>query len=683
MLNKIMEFIKTHKLFVFLVFVTIIKQVIVSNIPIWVLANELYDDHMMVTMANNILSGSWLGIYNSNTLVKGCFFPLLLVIMRIFGLSYIPTMNLIYSLSCIYFIYTIKDLFKNKKLLGILYLVLLLNPVSYAAWTAQRVYRNGVTISQVLIIIGSMFAIYSNIKEKGIKKALVYSIVGGLALGSFWNTREDGIWILPFVLVVTIVVVVLSIIKYKNELKLCLKKIMVGILPMLILMCCMNLIRLINYKVYGVFVYNEINDGYFGKTIQSLYSIKTDENIQYVTVTKEKINIACEASPTLNSIKTQLINSIDAWDVCDRTPNDGQVEDGWFWWTFKAAVESSGHYRTASESNEFYKKVYEELEQAKKENKFETQFTMPAKLMSPWKSEYFTKEICTMGEMLSYMINFETVSVINGEGKYIGDSSVIRDYEALTNNFAINPIKKEYKAGGWYVPISDEEFTLQLVDENNQVLQNIEKESSNDVYNVLKGTNNDLSNAYKCRFNFEINLDEEKSVKDIYLVSKNKDGNVIEKIKIDSNDKGGITDKSIYSFDYVNTPEADSYSKYSIIYVNILNKISSIYKATGLIIAIISIVMYIIITINMIAKREQKTINLWLLETGLLCSLLVLVAGVSYNHITACNSKFYMYLSGGYPLIIAFCWIAIIYVLDNNKNLFNFKKEKIMIESKD
>ena len=308
---------------------------------------------------------------------------------------------------------------------------------------------------------------------------------------------------------------------------------------------------------------------------------------------------------------------------------------------------------------------------------------MPAKLMSPWKSEYFTKEIYTMGEMLSYMINFETVDVFNKEGAYIGDPSVIRDYEALTNNFAINPIKKEYKAGGWYVPRSDEEFKLQLVDDKNKVLQNIQVEDSNDVYNALRGTENDLEKAKKCRFTFKVELAEKDDVKDIYLVAKNKDEEDIEKIKLDSNDIGGVTEKSIYSFDYINTPEADAYSKYSIVYVNILNKISSIYKATGAIIFTIALIMYIIITINMIIKREQKTINMWLLVTGILCSLLVLVAGVSYNHITSCNSKFYMYLSGGYPLIISFCWIVIMYVIDNYNNIFIFKNKKAIEESKD
>ena len=47
-----------------------------------------------------------------------------------------------------------KRCIKKQKALIFLCLILLFNPVSYAWWTLQRVYRNGITLAQVLIIIG-------------------------------------------------------------------------------------------------------------------------------------------------------------------------------------------------------------------------------------------------------------------------------------------------------------------------------------------------------------------------------------------------------------------------------------------------------------------------------------------------------------------------------------------------
>lgn len=343
MLENAKKIIKKHGFIIAIIVFAILKQILITNIPITAYPNQGYDDDMMVEMAKNIRAGNWLGNYNSNILVKGPVFPTILAIINYFGLSYISTMNIIYTIACIFFIYVLKDIFKSKKSLFATYLVLLFNPVSYAFWTLQRVYRNGITLAQVLFVIGSFFAIYQR-REKSVKRILPFSIIGGITLATLWLTREDGIWILPFVLVVVAINLVSVVIQYLKNNKKELKKInwsefisksIVVILPIIILFTSLHITRAINYKKYGVYVYNEINDGYFGKVIKIIYSIKTDEDIQYVTATRNKINILYESSETLNSIKPELEASMDAWANNDRHPGDMQVEDGWFWWALK------------------------------------------------------------------------------------------------------------------------------------------------------------------------------------------------------------------------------------------------------------------------------------------------------------------------------------------------------------
>ena len=167
------QILKKYWFIIAIILLAIIKQLLISNIPITPYPNQLCDDDMMVEMAKSIRAGKWLGNYTSNTLVKGPVFPIILAIINYFGFSYIGTMNLIYTIACIYFIYTIKDVLKSKKALIFLYLILLFNPVSYAWWTLQRVYRNGITLAQVLIIIGSLFAMYRRRDEKA-KKMLPF-----------------------------------------------------------------------------------------------------------------------------------------------------------------------------------------------------------------------------------------------------------------------------------------------------------------------------------------------------------------------------------------------------------------------------------------------------------------------------------------------------------------------------
>ena len=425
-------------------------------------------------------------------------------------------------------------------------------------------YRNGITLSQVLIVIGSMFAIYQRRDEK-IKKILPFAIVGGLTLASLWLTREDGIWILPFVMVVLILTIVLILIKYFKEKNIKLNKLLIKtivvITPMIILVLSLNVVRLLNYNKYGVFIYNEINDGYFGKVIKTIYSVKTDEDIQYVTVTRNKINMLYNYSETLNSIKPELEKSMDSWDYCDRKPGDTQVEDGWFWWALKGAAESANMYDDAKKSDEFYKNVYEELNKAIKEGKIETQMSMPSNLMSPWKKQYIWQLPRAMARMTWYVVNFEDVQTVSVAGDIPNDSVGVAKFEAISNDLAAN---------------------------------------------------NKIDNS------------------------------------IDNN------------------------SKYTEKYVKRINIITKIYKKLGLVVAIVSFIAYIITTIKLIKSKDKKSIiDIWLLLTGIACSYIILLAGVSYNHITSCFSRYYMYLSGAYPLITVFCIGNICYCIENNK----FKRE--------
>ena len=476
-------------------------------------------------------------------------------------------------MACAYFIYTIKNLFKSKISLLIIYILLIFNPVSYASWTLQRVYRNGITLAQVLFIIGSMYTLYERRNQKSIKGLIVFPIIAGLALSSLWLTREDGIWILPFVLMVIIITIVSLIVKNRidNIKKIRINKNLVlklitAVLPMILLIVSLNIVRLVNKNYYGVSVYNEISDGYFGKVIKIMYSVKTDENIEYVTVTRKKLNMLYEQSETLNSIKNELEKSMNAWDGADRKPGDGQVEDGWFWWALKSAVEEKGMYENAEMANEFYKKIYEEIDTAIKEGNLETQISMPSNLMSPWKSEYFIKLPVEMAKTSWYIANFNEVETVN---RISEDNS--RLYEALTN------------------------------------------------------------------------------------------------------------DNAIYSADVNQNP--DVMPKYTQKYVDRLNNIGKIYKMCGVIFTVISLIIYIVFTVNVIRKKYRKElINMWLLLTGIGCSLLVLIAGVSYNQITACFSRYYMYLSGAYPLLIAFWGIAVCGIIEFLKNNVLKRNDNINIQ---
>ena len=148
-----MKIIKQNKIVIFLFALTILKLILCSMLPNFYIETYGYDDKLMVDMTNSISNGNWLGNYSDVTLVKGFFFPLLISLFRFLNISSQLGLSLIYVIACFTFCFVTRNIFKNKNYCYILYIFLLLNPISFASETYQRMYRYVLGPSQVLFLI--------------------------------------------------------------------------------------------------------------------------------------------------------------------------------------------------------------------------------------------------------------------------------------------------------------------------------------------------------------------------------------------------------------------------------------------------------------------------------------------------------------------------------------------------
>ena len=82
---------------ILIILIAIIKQVLVADLPINILAHAKQDDALMVDMAKEMLNGNYLGGYNDLIFTKGIMFPLFLVIGYSLGFSYISFQTLVYT----------------------------------------------------------------------------------------------------------------------------------------------------------------------------------------------------------------------------------------------------------------------------------------------------------------------------------------------------------------------------------------------------------------------------------------------------------------------------------------------------------------------------------------------------------------------------------------------------------
>ena len=411
------------------------------------------DDFLMVQMAEGLLSGNWLGAYDPVILMKGAFFPLFLAASNRLGSSYLSTLNLMNTLACVYFVWQMRHLFRDRRLLFPLFVVLLFEPCTFSGRTFQRVYRSTMTWMQVLFLFGSYFGLYLRGKEH-LKtgrwtqpgRDVILFLVAGFSLWAMWNSREESSWVIPFVLVATVLLVIdlLSALRSQKDARAAIgMRLLCCLLPFLVLFGGNQWIRWENARHYGVSLRLEEVDGEFGKTLKTIYSIKNETDIPYVTVSREKLERLYRVSESLHSIRPQLDAQMDRFCGADRNRLDREVEDGWFFWGLKRAAFENGVADTLPKSQQFWKQVRLELEEAlaSPNSGLERQPVMPSALMSPWRSSFLSEIPGTFADGLEYLVTFKGV----GPSFELIDSTsqfVTRRFEFVTNNLAVYSISQ-------------------------------------------------------------------------------------------------------------------------------------------------------------------------------------------------------------------------------------------------
>lgn len=436
--KKINELFIKNRLIIFMLSLIVVKQLLVIGLPLFAHAGAGHDDRLMINMANSLVNGEWLGQYNDKTLVKGIFFPLFLVGNDYLGIPYTVSIPGFYGIACMVFVFGIKNLFKTEAPLYLVFAVLIFNPISLGDETFLRVYRNSLTPAQVLIVSGSMFAIYLN-REKKSRIQLFWAITGGLGLASLWHTREDGIWILPLILGVISVTVFSILLESESRYKKKAWRVIITVIPLGMLLLSTMLIAGLNSVHYGIYTNNEISKSEFTKAIKMIYSVQPSEDVFRASVPRSTMEMIYKVSPSLSAIRTELDGSLDRWSWYEENAKVRQVEDGFFIWALREAVSNSGYYEDAIKAETFYKNVVRELEIAFESGELIERATMPSALMSPWRDIYLEKLPTVFFDTIDYIAGFRAIKISMTDSFDDGQNGILL-FEEVTNS-------KAYRSG--------------------------------------------------------------------------------------------------------------------------------------------------------------------------------------------------------------------------------------------
>ena len=402
------------------------KHLLTSRLPLEV-RDYSTDDRLMVEMALGILNGQWLGPYNAVKLMKGAAFPVFLAAARLTGSSYLRILDLTNSIACLFFTWQVRNLIRDKRLLFILFTVLLFDPCTYSRFVFQRVYRSSITWPEVLFIFGAYLGLYYKMKahrekgnwKEGMAGEFLTAAVGAAALAFMWNTREESFWILPFALTASVLIFAIPAGACRRG--------ETGVKRLLLCAFCLLLfpiavfsanagIRTLNRQYYGEAVRLEEIDGTFSDTLKTIYAVPNRTGIPYVSVSREKLERLYQVSPSLKSIQPGLEEALAFYDTVDRGGEDGETEDGWFFWALRRAAFNAGKTVTLPQSQLFWKRMQEEIQAALEdpESGMQKQPVLPSALLSPFRPVYLRELPIAFVKAVSYIVSYQEVAALWG-----------------------------------------------------------------------------------------------------------------------------------------------------------------------------------------------------------------------------------------------------------------------------
>ena len=655
--------------FLSMVLFGVLKEFLVYNLPIMAVPKGIHDDWIMVHMADALRGGRWLGEYNDLTLTKGMFFPFYLAVLNFLHLSYLSVSAFLYTVSCMIFVYALRPLLKKYRACLTLYLVLLWNPVSYSVQAFQRVYRNSISYIQVLLIFGGLLALWLRRKEP-VKKQLLWLLTAAIGMVTFFYTREDAIWVEPFLIVFVLVYLGnLFVLWRKEHAKVYVAKAVLILLPFLSVWGAGQLIAQENYTHYNISLTNELQKGGFAEMYKSMMAVKPEEDIPGVTMTREKVARMCDECPTLKKLEPYIQSSRIYWAGSEENEKDWEVRDGWVFWIFRTALEQAGYYTDGGTVNQVCLQIRDELETAMDEGRLERQATMPSTSMSPWRKGYLGDLFGALGKAIAYTTTYDEMETLVYLYSEPDDNGGIPLFERMTGDKAVWYESNLVEMAGWYASYEGMDgVTLQAELADGTVLGAADFTESDDIASYLAGQGIAAPGSEKCRFSLKLSVEDKPQT--IYLKSY-RNGALLDSYELSDDVTRIESDTSCLNLDwYWDVPERHGFLAKINYKGIILNGVCQAYHYTGAIAAAAGAMAYLVLCVRMLKRRLKKVkdadgrdLSVWLTLSALLASYFVLLGGISYSEISGWNAILYWYLSGAYPIMIAFEGLAVLFLV--------------------
>jgi hypothetical protein len=340
-----------------------------SAFPIQALPSAGDDDALFTGMAHTLLTGHWLGPYTDVTLVKGIGYPLFIAASFVAGIP----LNLAEQLCAIGGAALAMRVVTRtgRPWVGLaLFCVVLADPVAWHP-DLSRVIREAAYSGETIALLSLAALVAFPVPSASMARRGAAGTSLGLLCGLYWLTREEGIWLVPAVLLLPAAA---ALDGWRRgaaaaaPLRLC-RAALPWALTAAAMLGVIGTVAQINRRFYGVAVTNELKSLPFRRAYGALSRIRPLRWQRYIVYPPDVRARAEAVSPAARALAPLLDGPVGAgWAQIGCTeaalvPCVG-FHAGWFLWVLRDAAQAAGQTRTARDARRFYNRLAQEIDSA-------------------------------------------------------------------------------------------------------------------------------------------------------------------------------------------------------------------------------------------------------------------------------------------------------------------------------
>jgi len=636
---------------------TLVKLWLVGGQTLQALGTYAYDDLLFLNLAKSIMSGNWLGPYSEATLVKGPFYSLWVAAVSSAGIPLQLAQHMLYIAACLTMVVALRPIVTGRPLL-FLYAILLFNPMSYTDDGATRVLRDGIYPALTMLLVASAVGFLARIQE-GTKQQFVWLILLGLVAAMFSLTREEGIWMAPFV----ILVMGYAAIQMFLTRPLPWRRLLLLSVPLMIWFVAVNGVAAMNAIHYGIFRTVDVKAPGFLAAYGALTRIKHSEFRPTIPVPEEVREKIYEVSPAFSELRPILEGEEGAgwkgrgwshegrfshWDWGDE---GFDMHGGIFMWALRGAVALKDYYASAQAAEGYYRRLADEVNSACENGKLDCG-PERATLMPVWQKAYNKPLFYTFLRAFDFTISFEGFKPEPFLSR--GPRGVLQQFSDITYEELFLASKGQLNLRGWaFSP--GEKVSVSVSQPNGRVVPAVVRYGhSPHVYQRFLDRGLNIPEAREARFELTTPCLSGCSL-DVHT-----QGRLIGRLPLDAGIGSTYTSELYFSIDFVDLGETGSSPLFTSTMearLDALNAIGWVYQLLTPWLFALALFCYIVYTIRQLLSRRPTM--LWIVTTALIGSVVARVLMVSMIDLISFPAIRTVYLASAYPLMLIFVCIML------------------------